>query len=236
MSHVVEYGSKSIGFVLERRERTTLEITVSPDGTVGVIAPVDSTDAEINSRVLKRARWILKQQSFFAQFLPRTPPRVWAPGETHLYLGRQYRLRIGEAEGPARVRLIRGFILVDGIDFSDRTSIEALVTTWYREHAAAQFKNRIEVCRAKFQGPEFFAPASVQIRRMNSRWGSMSPAGMLSLNPELVKAPVECIDYVITHELCHLRVPHHGPEFIELLCTVMPDWESRKLRMERMLS
>lgn len=236
MSRAFDYGSRKIEFTLERRERRTLEITVQPDGSVVVLAPTDSSDAEIHARVLKRARWILKQQVFFTQFLPRTPSRAWTPGETHLYLGRQYRLRIGQTEGERKVRLTRGFILVDGVEFSDHLAIETVVKAWYRDHATRQFKRRIEICRERFLDPAAFTPSSVQLRRMNSRWGSMSRSGRLSLNPDLVRAPTESIDYVITHELCHLAAPNHGREFTDLLDLAMPDWKSRKLRMERVLA
>lgn len=236
MIRAVDYGTRTIEFTLERRDRSTLEITVQPDCTVEVVAPVDATDTDIKTRVRKRARWILSQQKFFAQFLPRTPPRQWLPGETHLYLGRQYRLRIGEQSVTRRVRLTRGFILVDGVDFHDSVSVEALVTAWYRDHARAQFARRLELCQGRFRDPVEVAPAAVQLRRMNTRWGSMAASGRLSLNPDLVRAPVDSIDYVITHELCHLAEPNHSRAFYELQASVMPDWERRKLRLERTLA
>jgi hypothetical protein len=73
-------------------------------------------------------------------------------------------------------------------------------------------------------------------RSMPRRWGSWSRSGRISLNPDLIRAPTACIDYVITHELIHLIHPHHGPAFYELLETLMPDWRSRKQRLERTLS
>jgi predicted metal-dependent hydrolase len=71
---------------------------------------------------------------------------------------------------------------------------------------------------------------------MQRRWGSLSSSGRISLNPDLIRAPTMCIDYVITHELVHLIHPHHGPAFYELLETLMPDWRRRKQRLERTLS
>lgn len=236
MTLTVSYGSRPIEYRLERRDRATLEITVQPNGSVEVLAPTMSTDLEIANRIVKRARWILSQQEFFSQFLPRTPPRRWIPGETHLYLGRQYRLRVGEPAHARQVRLIRGFFVLDGVDFEDSGAIERLVDSWYRTKAGVQFERSISRCRTRFVSPEAFLPASVQLRRMPTRWGSMSASGRLSLNPSLVRAPADAIDYVITHELCHLAVPNHGPGFTDLLSVVMPDWERRKLRLERALA
>ena len=236
MTFAVTYGTHSIAYSLERRDRATLDITVQPDGSVEVVAPMNSSDLDIADRIRKRARWILRQQDFFMQFLPRTPPRRWVPGETHLYLGRQYRLRVGEVAGKRQVRLIGGFLVLDGVKFDDSITIETLVDSWYRARARLQFERRLELCQTRFVTPAAFQPASVQLRRMPTRWGSMSASGRLSLNPNLVRAPVDAIDYVITHELCHLAVSNHGRAFVDLLSGAMPDWESRKLRLERALA
>ena len=231
----VVYGSATIEYRLERRDRTTLEITVEPSGEVLAVAPAAAEKNEIEALIRKRARWIIHQQQFFAQFTPRTPPRQFLPGETHNYLGRQYRLRV-EPGNLQRARMVRGFILVSGVDFDDTSSIERLVTVWYRERAEVQFRRRLEINQARFPDLEKFRPTSLRIQRMISRWGSMSPGGRLLLNPDLVRAPTDAIDYVITHELCHLAVPNHSRDFYDLQARVMPDWERRKLRLEKALA
>ena len=231
----VVYGSANIEYRLERRDRTTLEITVEPSGEVLAVAPATAEKNEIEALIRKRARWIIRQQQFFAQFTPRTPPRQFLPGETHNYLGRQYRLRV-EPGDLQRARMVRGFILVYGVDFNDTSSIERLVTAWYRERAEVQFRRRLEINQARFPDLEKFRPTSLRIQRMTSRWGSMSPGGRLLLNPDLVRAPIDSIDYVITHELCHLAAPNHSRAFYDLQARVMPDWERRKLRLEKALA
>jgi predicted metal-dependent hydrolase len=90
----VEYGTHAIEFSVERRERRTLEIAVEPDASVVVTAPIGAEADKIDAKVRKRAAWILRQQRYFEAFLPRTPERCFVAGETHLYLGRQYRLRV----------------------------------------------------------------------------------------------------------------------------------------------
>lgn len=92
-SHI-EYGGHRIDFAVVRRRRRTLEIAVEPDATVVVAAPLDAPIEAIVEKVRKRAPWIQRQQSFFSQFMPRTPERRYLAGETHLYLGRQYRLKV----------------------------------------------------------------------------------------------------------------------------------------------
>ena len=92
--YAIQYGQTEIEFRLEHRDRETLEIAVEPDATVSVVAPIGTSLEDVFAKVKKRAAWIRKQQRYFSQFLPRTPDRQYVSGETHLYLGRQYRLKI----------------------------------------------------------------------------------------------------------------------------------------------
>lgn len=231
----VQYGSHVIGFSVVRRDRRTLEIAVEPDATVVVAAPADATADAIDAKVRKRAAWISRQQRFFTQFLPRTPERQFLAGETHLYLGRQHRLKIelGEPEG---VKVARGFIHVSARNPELPGSIEALVRTWYRERAHLKFAERLEINLGRFADPEAYRPRGLIVRSLKQRWGSMSAAGRLLLNLRLIEAPTNAIDYVITHELCHVAEPNHGPGFFALLAQVMPDWKKRKERLERMMA
>lgn len=231
----IDYGTQSIECLLERRHRSTLEITVLPDGHVRVLAPVEAAIEQISQRVRKRGRWIRKQQNFFEQFTPRTPERTYFPGETHLYLGRQHRLRVVPGD-KQQVKMIRGYIQVEGVDSSDREVIKHLVTGWYRARATRQFQQRLELNQARFPDPCSVVPTAVRLHAMESRWGSMSSSGRLLLNPELVKAPPDAIDYVITHELCHILVPNHSPAFYRLQDQVLPDWQRRKDRLERIMA
>lgn len=231
----VAYGDTLIEYEVIRVERETLDISVAPSGTVTVRAPINACLDQIANRVRQRGRWILAQQRYFAQFRPRTSDRLWVPGETHLYRGRQYRLRIGDLQpGSERVRLTRGFLLIDGVAFDDSARIEQVMMGWYRERARIVFALRMTACASRF-GDAGIPPTSVQLRAMRTHWGSMSVNGRLSLNPDLVRAPNEAIDYVITHELAHRLVPHHGAEFWELMASLMPDHRERKAQLERAL-
>lgn len=231
----IQYGAHVIQFRVERRDRRTLEIAVEPDASVVVAAPHAAQDEQIDEKVRKRAGWIMRQQGYFLAFLPRTPQRQFLSGETHLYLGRQYRLRVTRT-GTGSVKLVRGFILVDPADLDAEGSVRQMVQRWRRERAHKKFAERLDVCLSRFSQPESFIPRGLIIRQLERRWGSMSAAGRLLLNERLIEAPTACIDYVITHELCHLEEAHHGPAFFDLLSAVMPDWARRKERLERLLS
>lgn len=227
----IQYGANRIAFAIVRRERTTLEIAVEPDASVVVAAPQSASLSAIEEKVRKRAAWIQRQQRYFNQFLPRTPDRQYVAGETHLYLGRQYRLKVVH-HIQAAVKLVRGFIVVQ-THRPERSEItHELVEAWYRERAHTKFAERLEINLLRFPVPDDFRPKGLIVRHLRQRWGSMSPARRLLLNLRLIEAPMDAIDYVITHELCHIAVPHHGSEFFEILSCVLPDWRERKRKLE----
>ena len=233
--YAIQYGQTTIAFRLEHRDRETLEIAVEPDATVSVAAPIGTSLDDVFARVKKRAAWIRRQQKYFSQFLPKTPDRQYVSGETHLYLGRQYRLKV-RPHVQKGVTMERGFILVQSHRPECRIQTRDQVQQWFRDKATARFSERLEASLALFPSPETYRPNDLMIRSLRMRWGSMSPKRNLLLNWRLIQAPVDAIDYVITHELCHIDEPHHGPGFYELLEKVMPDWEQRKMTLERILA
>jgi predicted metal-dependent hydrolase len=231
----IEYGQHQIDFTVVRRHRTTLEIAVEPDMAVVVAAPLDAPLDAIVEKVRKRAAWVRRQQRYFTQFMPRTPERLFEPGETHLYLGRQYRLKV-EPHIQAAVKLSRGYIHVQSHTPHRPDVTRQQVLCWYRERARIKFAERLSVSLDRFADPVRHRPSALMIRQLRHRWGSMSPNRRLMLNLQLIQAPIDTIDYVITHELCHVTEPHHRRSFFELLESVMPDWQRRKERLERAMT
>lgn len=213
--------------------RKTLQLEVLPDMSVQMIAPL-GTKVEVCSRMLlKRMDWVRAQMRYFSQFHPLTKPREYVSGETHLFLGRRLRLKV--VSGPTKgVKATRQHLTVCSGRTTSARLVEATLWQWYREQAADLFQERLLGCMVKLNIPKAEGPKELIIRRYRSRWGSMSPTGVLGLNLDLIRAPIECIDYVIIHELCHLRFPHHGPRFWDFLERVMPDWRKRKSKLERL--
>lgn len=229
------YGDATIDFHVLRRKRRTLQISVLPDMTVEVVAPLRASHDAILQRVNKRARWICRQLQFFRNFQPRTPPRLFVAGETHLYLGRRYRLKILKAiEGDIKIKT--GIIEVHTRHPSRTDLTRFQLDAWYKQRAHESFRARLEICLARFPQPERFRPVGLIIRQLKQRWGSMTSAGRLVLNRALLQASVHEIDYVITHELCHRAHHNHSIKFYELLERVMPDWQHRKTVLERLLA
>lgn len=227
----IQFGSKEIVFELLYQERKSLGISVHPDRRVTVKAPLDAPFDRVLELIRKRAPWILKQQSYFLSFEPLTPERKFVSGETHLYLGRQYRLKIFDAPSD-KVKLKGGFIEVYT---QNRSKTKDLVLDWYKKHAELKFQEiaKTWVERFKKYGVE---PSQVLIKQMDMRWGSCTPKGKIILNSELIKAPKGCIEYVIVHELCHLVHHNHSAAFFELQTREMGDWGKWKERLEKVLA
>lgn len=228
--HEVTFGKQSIPFSLDFRDRERLAISVHPDRSVTVVAPSGRTVEQVLGRVQRRAGWIVKQRMHFDQFLPMTPPRRFVSGETHLYLGRQYRLKVIESENPV-VKLVGRFLQVRSPDPDDAGSISQLLDGWYLDHARKVFARRLNACLEGARSLALPTP-EVVVRKMSKRWGSCTKSGRILLNTELVRTPLHCVDYVIMHELCHLRIHDHSPRFYRLLTRCMPNWEQRKARLE----
>jgi predicted metal-dependent hydrolase len=111
------------------------------------------------------------------------------------------------------------------------TKVQPLVENWYRHHAARVFSHRMAVLLDECPSLRNEKPLRTSMRHMRHRWGSCTKTGMVLLNPALIMTPIHCIDYVILHELCHLKVQNHSATFYRLLSRHMPDWEQRKRRL-----
>lgn len=230
------YGDREISYDITYSDRKTLAISVHPDCSVVVKSPINAKPDKIVRRVKNRARWILKQQEYFGQFLPKTPPRQYISGETHLYLGRQYRLKVIKAEiRSVNFKLRESYIRVQTPEPDDRELTQQLLNSWYRKRAEIKFPERLTIIGDRFKRYGLTRPV-LQIRTLKKRWGSLTPKGKIILNQDLIRADISSIDYVITHELCHLQHPHHGQQFYEFLALVMPDWQSRKQRLEQLMT
>lgn len=227
----IQFGRRTIDFSLRYSNRKSLGITVTPEMEVLVKAPVDTALEKVKEKVRKKAPWILKQQSFFLSFQPKTPQRKYVSGETHLYLGRQYRLQIqiGKEE---YVKLKGKFIEVT---VNQKSRVKGKLNDWYLHHARTKFHAIAEPLIDKFKKYKV-EPSSIVLRDMPTRWGSCTPKGKIILNPELIKAPKGCIEYVVVHELCHLVHRDHTQKFLDLQTREMKDWEKWKMKLEKLLA
>ncbi len=215
---------------LKRSRRKTLAISVLPNGALELVAPENAAIEAILARIEKRLPWIRKQQRAFMAMNARRAPRRYVSGATHKYLGRQYRLKVFKGKELC-VKLVGGYFHVFTGNGSEH-EVKRLLTEWMRERARGQFISRLRQWQdwcLRHSLPE----PRLALRAMPKRWGSAHKDGRITLNPDLVRAPSVCIDYVIAHEICHLRHPNHGPKFFGLLQKIYPNWRTVKNRLEQ---
>ena len=226
----ITYGSTVIEYSIEYAQRKTLGIQVHPDGTVTLKVPSDATLEKIREKIHKKAAWILKQQRHFESFGIPTAERRYVSGESHLYLGRQYMLRIKCSDKNA-VHYQNNII---EIECENKENAGKILKKWYRARAEIKFAEYAKPITEKFSAYGAF-PESIKIRKMEKRWGYCTANGIIYLNPRLICAPRGCIEYVITHEMCHLVHRNHTKDFYALLSKELPHWERWKMKLERML-
>jgi len=229
------YGEESIPYkVLEVPGRTgKVAIHVYPDGSVQVDAPPESKVEEIKRAVQKRARWVMRQVDQAIKLKEYALPREYVSGESHFYLGRRHQLKVVHVEQVKEsVKLSRGLIRVETA-LTTPEHIKTLLRRWYRSRATEYFSGRFKTIIPEIswvsEAPKW------RLQTMKKQWGSCSPQGIITLNPHLVKAPRDCIDYVLVHELCHLVEHNHNVEFYRLLEGQIPGWKSVKAKLDGMV-
>jgi predicted metal-dependent hydrolase len=229
----LSFGARKFAVDVSFSARKRLSVTVHPDLRITAKAPAGYEPEILRQRLEKRSSWIARQIDYFERFQPLPTERKFVSGETHYYLGRQYRLRIRHGE-MTRVRLIGRFFEMELSDTDNSEKARALMLDWYSAHARDLLSRRLTQYIPTFERMGAAVPV-VRYRRMKKRWGSCTNGGTIILNTELVKAPIHCIDYVILHELCHLLFPNHNRKFFRLLGRLLPDWEKRKERLEKVI-
>jgi predicted metal-dependent hydrolase len=229
----IGWGDRRIIAQVRRTDRRMLRIEVRPSGEVVAFAPSDQPLCNIRERVQNKGSWIFRQIDRIATRPPVTPDRRFVSGETHLLLGRQYRLAIEQSNDP-RVLIDGSRLVLLARRVDDQAHCRRVLAVFYTITARGVFTERLDAMIPPFVRKGLRKPSLI-VRRMSKRWGSYTPKGRIVLNVDLVRASSLLIDYVICHELAHAFYPDHGEEWRNLFDTVLPDWESRKARLEAVL-
>lgn len=230
----VQFGTTTIGYSISRSaNRSTIAMTVHPDGTVSAVAPTRIRRTKIAEAVATKAKWILRQQEYF-RHQHNGYAKQFVSGESFFYLGRQYKLKVKQTETsrpPSQAQLVRGQLLVVAPRRTDAATRSTVVryslSRWYRDKA----RELIPPMTARFSRRLGLSPPTIQIREMKQRWGSAGANGRVSFNWRILMAPRRLIEYVVAHELCHCKHPNHSRDFWRLLERTMPDYETRRVEL-----
>lgn len=199
-----------------------------PDGQVRVAAPLAVSDAAVRTAVIRKLRWIRRQQETFRQ-QAREPAQEMVSGESHYVFGRRYRLVVNTTDGRAAVVLRSGRMLELNVRAEwGPARREALLHRWYRDRLRELLSSLVP----KWQKALGVEVAEWRVKRMKTRWGSCtSRARRIWLNLELAKKPVECLEYIVVHELVHLRLRRHDERFDGMMDRLLPRWRRIRKRL-----
>ncbi len=218
-------------FRFARSARKTLAIYINRDASVMVRVPLRASLAEVALFIRERWNWIQAQRQRFLEN-PAPLPFRFRHGETFRHLGQDFLLLLESGsrdQATVSDQVLKVRLMPESL--ADEVALEKVIERWQRREALKVFPQRLAACHEAMQELALPFP-ELKIRKMRSRWGSCSRSAVITLNLELMRMPLECIDYVITHELCHLVEFNHSPRFYELQARFRPEWKLHKQRLE----
>ena len=229
----INYGTSKIEYSINYTKRRTATIIVYPYKEVEIIVPIDTEPKKIKSLIKKKSAWIVKKIDFFNQIAQYDATKEYVEGETILYLGRQYRIKFIKIDKKAMVKL-KGKYLEIGFNKKFRTEYEqkkyvkTLVINWYKKQA----QNHVEKSLKNYSNRLGVELPEFKIKNQIKRWGSCTSKNILIFNIKIMMAPKYQFDYIIVHELCHIKHKDHSNKFWRLVSLILNDYELRKEQLK----
>ena len=223
------FGSFVYHYDLVMQDRKTLNLTVTPDLQICVRCPQNATEERIELFLKRKWFWLEKQLSFFKKYQRKVYKKEYISGEGFLYLGKQYKLLVKRSR-ENKISISKDSMIVQTTKgVQDGHYTRRLLSGWYEERVQRVFSERYRQVQARF---DYERMPDLTVREMQKRWGSFLESGRIILNPKLIYASRDCIDYVIAHELCHIKYKKHNKKFYTFLNEKYPKWERVKEKLE----
>ena len=225
----VMYGSQRIDYNVVESNRKTVSVVVDPAEGVIVRAPERMDTSQIQEIVMKKAPWILGKLKGVRELVRVPSEKELVSGESFPYLGRNYRLKVRRTKSrTSKISLVGGrFTMNVDSSLSDEAQakiVRSALVKWYIAHARVPLAERVRMYAPKVDAH----PSRIVVKKQLKRWGSCTKNKVVNFNWKIIMAPMSVVDYVVVHELCHLREPSHSSPFWILLRSVLPDYEERR--------
>lgn len=220
-----QVGDKELKYILTRSNRKTIGIMIDKNGLVKVASPLRVSQDYINQLIQQKSSWIQKKLTELENRSTNTNcPRTFEDGEKFLYLGKVFELKIHRSSinKKANVKIQDKFIVIEVPVYFNSEKIKEILKKWYIK----QFKQIIAERINYYSQMIGVFPNNVTIREQKTRWGSCSNRGNINLNWKLIMASLEIVDYVVIHELCHMKVMNHSKEFWKIVEVYSPHYKS----------
>jgi len=227
----INLGNKNIEYQVKRGKRKkTVAINISQDAQITVRAPRFVSNDEISKIITKRARWILEKQEEIRKQAAQSPKKEFVSGEQFLYLGHHYILLV---EMMNQNYLITPHIAQQEIHVTVPSFLNAeerkriirnALIKWYYNQAEQIIKERVNYYSQLLD----VSANKVIIKEQKRRWGSCSMSGIIRFNWRAIIAPLSILDYIVVHELCHLKIKNHSSDFWNLVSSLIPDYKKQR--------
>jgi len=230
----IQFGTTTINYDVvysDRKKNATL--SVYPLKLVEVSVPTNLDQEHIQKLVKRKAHWVMKQILWFDEIVQTDCSKEYVNGESYVYLGRQYRLKIIKNHEKPQAKLMGKYLTVrfpeNTPQNKEKNVIKAAIWKWYREQADKKIEEAIKIYSNKLgiQQPKY------NIKNQYKRWGSCTKNNILNFNLRISMAPISLLQYVVAHEICHVQHKDHSNQFWKLLQAIMPDYEQRKDRLRK---
>jgi predicted metal-dependent hydrolase len=211
--------------------RRSITISISPHNGVVIRAPKGVSLERIDRFVNEKSAWINKHIDNYSGSVRINYGKKYIDGECHFFMGKEHILKLIQSPKPF-VREYNDTIEVGLPDTSNNSKVKALMDKWYRERAMLHFRLLLDKILLQYESYHF-NPSAIVVRPSKSRWGSCSSKGKISISSELIKLDEKFYEYIIIHELCHLKHPNHGIGFYKLLEELLPDYKQVRKELRK---
>ncbi|MGA8105839.1 MAG: SprT family zinc-dependent metalloprotease [Nitrososphaeraceae archaeon] len=220
----IRYGTITIPYkIIKTRRIKTSEVIVDAD-TITVRVPFDKDKTEIQKLVLDKASWILRKQKEYRETAPEVRKPSFKENTTLPYLGNNYSLMINKNQARNSIEIVDGKFIV-GVKSAkvSNNTLKKIYENWITEKAQDIFEDKVRKQSKKLE----VRAKGVDIKNLRNRWGRLTKSGAINLNLNLVKAHEDIIDYIVLHELCHLRIKEHSHHYWELVHRFIPNYQDK---------
>ncbi len=213
--------------IIRTGRRKTASVSVSPYNKVTITTPDNLSNEEIEAIIKRKDKWIRGKIEFNKQVKYPYKTKEYISGESFTYLGRNYRLKVQNGTN-SNIKLKGKYLLINiekSLGDNQQTQyIKDQLIEWYKDKAYLKCKERMALYSNRIE----IQPSEIKIKDLKSRWGSCSQKGALNFNWKIIMAPMRIVDYVIVHELCHLRYHDHSPDFWKQIGLLIRDFKDKK--------
>jgi len=225
----VRFGNSQITYKVRKTKRRTTEIVVDTSG-IEILTSEQKSHNDIQNLVKKHSRWIFKKQLLSKE--EKKFNITFEHGSRLPFYGKNYILDVKMTKKSESFSLKNGKFLVR-LNKISKSKIRKLYLEWSKKKAIPHLEKSVKKYSKKI-GVKY---TKILVKNQKKRWGSVSKKGTINFNQNLIRAPSKIVDYIVAHEVCHLKIPNHSSNYWKLLGIIMPDYEEKKewLRINRVL-